>query len=98
MTRRTRARFLTLLQGENFDEARAAFPGTVIVVTGIKGYASLRIFPSTPGAQPMPGSGHIPTDFWGDGPTLMEALRLASWSWLDARKGVYPDAAPVRPS
>lgn len=94
--KRTRARFLATLEGEDFDAARDAFPGVVIVVTGIPGYASLRIFPYTPGAQPMPGSGHIPTDFWGDGESLMEALRCAAWSWLDARKGIYP--APVRPS
>ncbi len=86
---RTRKRFLAALEQEDFNVARDAFPGVVVVVTGLPQYASLRIFPSTPHAKPMP-NGHIPTDFWGDGPSLIEALRLAAWSWLDARKGVYP--------
>jgi hypothetical protein len=83
--RRSRREFLLLLQGEDFEAARAALPGSVVIGSHSPAHCNLRLFPlrSPDGFE----------GYHGYGKTPMEALRDAAWNWLDARKGVVYDPA-----
>lgn len=80
--RRTRHKFLLLLQTENFEAARNALPGHVVIGSHSPAHCNLRLFPLR---YPDGFEG-----YHGYGKTPMEALRDAAWNWLDAIKAPTP--------